>query len=62
MLVPAVDFGRLEQVFVLTSYTTTVVGGGSSGSAASADPGLSPVIPTAPANPTPNAGVIVGVG
>jgi rod shape-determining protein MreC len=62
MLVPAVDFGRLEQVFVLTSYTTTVVGGGSSGAAASADPGLSPVIPTAPANPTPNAGVIVGVG
>ena len=60
MLVPAVDFGRLEQVFVLTSYTTTVVGGGTSG--ASADPGLSPIAPTAPNNPTPNAGVIVGVG
>ena len=62
MLVPAVDFGRLEQVFVLTSYTTTVVGGNPAGADAGTDPGLVPAIPTAPVNTTPNAGVIVGVG
>ena len=60
MLVPAVDFGRLEQVFVLTSYTTSVVGG----STATVKPELEPTSPipqeTQPAMPT--GGVIVSVG
>lgn len=63
MLEPAVDFGRLEQVFVLTSYSATVVGGsGASGSTAT---GTSPVAPTTPAeddNSLPTGGVVVGVG
>ena len=60
MLTPAVDFGRLEQVFVLTSYTTSVVGGGTSGANAGTE--LVPVLPTAPEATQPLAGVVVGVG
>ena len=61
MLVPAVDFGRLEQVFVLTSYTTSVVGG----SAAAAQPEVAPTspIPQATQPPAmPTGGVVVSVG
>ena len=61
MLVPAVDFGRLEQVFVLTSYTTSVVGG----STAAAQPEVAPTspIPQATQPPAmPTGGVVVSVG
>ena len=60
MLVPAVDFGRLEQVFVLTSYTTSVVGG----SSAAAAPEVAPTspIPQATESPMPTGGVFVSVG
>ena len=61
MLEPAVDVGRLEQVFVLTSYTTTVVGGSSSGASSSAEP-TSPIPETTPENVLPTGGVIVGMG
>ncbi len=60
MLVPAVEFGRLEQVFVLTSYSTSVIGG----SSAAAQPEVAPTSPipqeTQPQQPT--GGVIVSVG
>ena len=62
MLTPAVDFGRLEQVFVLTSYTASVVGGSNSTGGSEA---LTPVLPTDPAedeNVLPTGGVVVGVG
>lgn len=61
MLEPAVDFGRLEQVFVLTSYTATVVGNSTSGT----DESLTPVLPTDPEedeSALPTGGVVVGVG
>ena len=60
MLVPAVDFGRLEQVFVLTSYSTSVIGG----STAAAQPEVAPTspIPQATQPPVPTGGVIVSVG
>ena len=60
MLVPAVEFGRLEQVFVLTSYTTSVVGG----STATVKPELEPTspIPQETQPPMPTGGVIVSVG
>lgn len=60
MLVPAVDFGRLEQVFVLTSYTATVVGGGTSAQEAATTP-TSP-IPQVTEPPLPTGGSIVSVG
>lgn len=61
MLIPAVDFGRLEQVFVLTSYTTSVVGGNSSNTPSAVEP-TSP-IPQAPTEgQLPTGGVVVGVG
>ena len=58
MLVPAVDFGRLEQVFVLTSYSASVVGGGP------VSPEVAPTspIPDPTENQMPNGGVIVSVG
>ena len=59
---PAADMGRLEQVFVLTSYTTSVVGGSNSTGGSEA---LAPVLPTDPAeneNVLPTGGVMVGVG
>ena len=60
MLVPAVEFGRLEQVFVLTSYSTSVVGGGST----AAQPEVAPTspIPQETQPPMPTGGVIVSVG
>ena len=60
MLVPAVDFGRLEQVFVLTSYTTSVIGGSTS----TVKPELEPTspIPQETQPPMPTGGVIVSVG
>ena len=60
MLVPAVDFGRLEQVFVLTSYSTSVIGG----STATVKPELEPTspIPQETQPPMPTGGVIVSVG
>lgn len=61
MLEPAVDFGRLEQVFVLTSYSTSVVGGSSTSGAASAAEPTSP-IPQPTENVLPTGGVVVGVG
>ena len=58
MLVPSVELGRLEQVFVLTSYTTTVVGGNSS-----SDTGVAvPTVPAPTESNLPIGGVIVGVG
>ena len=63
MLEPAVDFGRLEQVFVLTSYSTTVVGGsGASGSTATGTPPAAPTTPAEDDNSLPTGGVVVGVG
>ena len=59
MLVPAVEFGRLEQVFVLTSYTASVVGG--STSAAQEVAPTSP-IPQETEAPMPTGGVFVSVG
>ena len=59
MLVPAVEFGRLEQVFVLTSYTASVVGG--STSAAQEVAPTSP-IPQETESPMPTGGVFVSVG
>ena len=59
MLVPAVELGRLEQVFVLTSYTTTVVGGNS---AASGDAPVAPTVPAPTESNLPTGGVVVGVG
>jgi len=58
MLVPAVEFGRLEQVFVLTSYTATVVGGNT---AAQEVAPTSP-IPQETEAPMPTGGVYVSVG
>ena len=60
MLVPAVEFGRLEQVFVLTSYSTSVVGGGST----AAQPEVAPTspIPQETQPPMPTGGVIGSVG
>ena len=60
MLVPAVEFGRLEQVFVLTSYSTSVVGGGST----AAQPEVAPTspIPQETQPPMPTGGVIVSGG
>lgn len=60
MLVPAVEFGRLEQVFVLTSYSTSVVGGGST----AAQPEVAPTspIPQETQPPMPTGGVVVSVG
>ena len=60
MLVPAVDFGRLEQVFVLTNYTASVVGGNSGASESTTTP-TSP-IPQATESQLPTGGVVVGVG
>ena len=60
MLVPAVDFGRLEQVFVLTSYTATVVGGNSGAANSAAEP-TSP-IPQATESVLPTGGTIISVG
>lgn len=61
MLQPAVELGRLEQVFVLTNYTSSVVGG----STAASDTGVEPTSPI-PQTPTeaqlPTGGVMVGVG
>ena len=59
MLVPAVEFGRLEQVFVLTSYTASVVGG--STSAAQEVAPTSP-IPQETESQMPMGGVFVSVG
>ena len=59
MLVPAVEFGRLEQVFVLTSYTASVVGG--STSAAQEVAPTSP-LPQETEAPMPTGGVFVSVG
>ena len=59
ILQPAADFGALEQVFVLTSYTANVVGGGSS--AQSEVEPTSP-IPQATESQMPMGGVIVSVG
>lgn len=61
MLEPAVDFGRLEQVFVLTNYTTSVVGGRPSGAQSAVEP-TSPIPQTPTENQMPTGGVIVGVG
>ena len=60
MLVPAVDFGRLEQVFVLTSYSTSVIGGSSSAAPQEVAP-TSP-IPQATESQMPTGGVMVSVG
>ena len=60
MLVPAVDFGRLEQVFVLTSYTTSVVGGSTAAQQEVAPTSPIPQATQPPAMPT--GGVIVSVG
>ncbi|MBR4291728.1 MAG: rod shape-determining protein MreC [Oscillospiraceae bacterium] len=60
MLVPAVDFGRLEQVFVLTSYSATVVGGSTAAPENTTAP-TSP-IPQPTENQLPTGGVMVGVG
>ena len=59
MLVPAVEFGRLEQVFVLTSYSTSVVGGSTA-----AKPEVAPTspIPQETQPPMPTGGVVVSVG
>lgn len=62
MLTPAVDFGRLEQVFVLTSYSTSVIGGSST---AGTGTGTQPAVPTVPEETEsnlPTGGVMVGVG
>ena len=62
MLTPAVDFGRLEQVFVLTSYTASVVGGSSANTPQSAVEPTSP-IPQAPTEgELPIGGSVVSVG
>ena len=60
MLTPAVDFGRLEQVFVLTSYSTSVIGGSTSKPESVTAP-TSP-IPQPTENQLPTGGVMVGVG
>ena len=61
-LTPVVDFGRLEQVFVLTSYTASVVGGNSANTPQSAVEPTSP-IPQAPTEGLlPTGGSIVSVG
>lgn len=61
MLEPAVEFGRLEQVFVLTNYTSSVVGGSTPDSGTGVEP-TSP-IPQAPTEAQlPTGGVMVGVG
>ena len=59
MLVPAVEFGRLEQVFVLTSYTASVVGGSS---AAAQEVAPTSPIPQETEPPMPTGGVYVSVG
>ena len=59
MLVPAVDFGRLEQVFVLTSYSTSVIGGSS---AAPQEVAPTSPIPQATESQMPTGGVMVSVG
>ena len=59
MLVPAVEFGRLEQVFVLTSYTASVVGGSS---AAAQEVSPTSPIPQETEPPMPTGGVYVSVG
>ena len=59
MLVPAVDFGRLEQVFVLTSYSANVIGGNTSPESQVAP--TSP-IPQATESQLPIGGSIVSVG
>ena len=59
MLVPAVEFGRLEQVFVLTSYTASVVGGST---AAAQEVAPTSPIPQETEPPMPTGGVFVSVG
>ena len=61
MLKPAVDFGRLEQVFVLTSYSTSVVGGNTPSAESAVEP-TSPIPQTPAENMMPTGGVMVGVG